>query len=182
MAKIRAQPPALEAQSRVSAVVSRQVGQGLLRQNKGRGASKCAAVIRQRRRSKRGMRRRSKREVVCKRYALSIEEKERHSAGLIAMIDKKIAKLRAQPPVLDAPVRGTASVSRPQTRSSQSRRSASRGGSDFATTGRLTVQPPEPIQREGDIGVVEKMTVVGLAVGSPRSSRADALLKELLLK
>jgi hypothetical protein len=122
-----------------------------------------------------------KRAVVCKKYALAIENKEREYTAAITTIDKKIAKIRAQMRLPEEQSRASTSASRPTTRSSQTRRTASRTG-DFAATGRLTVEAPPPIPREGGIAEIEQMTRDGLTFGSPRSARAGALLREWFLK
>jgi hypothetical protein len=117
----------------------------------------------------------ARREVLCKKFAVTMEEAERKAVAEVALVDKRIAKLQGQlEPEAATTARGKERSAAPSSRS-QSRRGRESGV--FATTGKLRLAPPKPIRRENDLDEIGQMTIENLNHGSPRSARVDALLR-----
>jgi hypothetical protein len=118
-----------------------------------------------------------RKEVRFRRFLLDVAEEEMSCARDVDRFEKRVVKLKAQ---IDLEKR---SPRRIETRSTSpgSPPQIFRGEqTEFATTGRLRVTSPLSISRKGGFDEIERMAVQNLTHGSPRSPRANALLREVL--
>jgi hypothetical protein len=168
----------------------RVVAQRLLRENRLDEAARCAEEIapveREERRQAAVKMKKSyetddgrlkamfvgRREAVCTRFRRAMQVKEQHFDGLIARIDKRIAKAKEAG---TNKANGSSRVS--PRRPAGTERVVPEA---FATTGRLGLEPPKKIQRYNDFQTLGDMTWRLLGDQPPASAAVTAIFKETL--